>query len=279
MNTFFDENKPDFVRSSIMNKPAFNVRKVDLGKLNSMTKYPSIPTYHVLGDKGMLQDEVLVPFGEPPYQDDLYPTEKIDGTNARIVFLPGNLYIIGSREEFLYAKGDLIQNPAMGIVNAVKDIAEQINDNTYDSIVVYFGEVYGAGIGSSAKQYSKTKVGFRLFDVLTINDHAKLFEKSKEEISIWRENGGQQFLSNFELQSVAKYLNLQTVPMLKCDPLPISIADTYEWLQKSISGSLCCLDETGEGNPEGIVVRNSSRNKIAKIRFEDYNRWNRKKGK
>jgi hypothetical protein len=259
-------------------KECFDVRKIDLGKLNSMTKYPSIPTYHKLGEKGMLQEEVLVSFGEPPYQDDLYATEKIDGTNARIVLLPDDSYIIGSREEFLYAKGDLIQNPTLGIVNAVKDIAEKFTSAGRNSITVYFGEVYGAGIGSSAKQYSKNKIGFRLFDVVCINDYDKLFGKSKEEISIWRENGGQPFLTNYGLQNFADYYKLQTVPLLKCDSLPTSIADTYEWLQKTISGSQCCLDETGEGNPEGIVVRNASRQKIAKIRFEDYNRWNRKKG-
>ena len=31
---------------------AFDVRKIDLAKLNSMTKYPSILTYHALADKG-----------------------------------------------------------------------------------------------------------------------------------------------------------------------------------------------------------------------------------
>lgn len=41
---------------------AFDIRQVDLGKLNSMAKYPSILTYHALGDKGVLQDTVQIPF-------------------------------------------------------------------------------------------------------------------------------------------------------------------------------------------------------------------------
>ena len=40
----------------------FDIRQIDLGKLNSMTKYPSILTYHALGDKGVLQDAVQIPF-------------------------------------------------------------------------------------------------------------------------------------------------------------------------------------------------------------------------
>ena len=41
---------------------AFDIRQVDLNKLNSMTKYPSILTYHTLGDKGVLQEAVQVRF-------------------------------------------------------------------------------------------------------------------------------------------------------------------------------------------------------------------------
>ncbi len=41
---------------------AFDIRQIDLVKLNSMTKYPSILTYHALGDKGMLQETVQIPF-------------------------------------------------------------------------------------------------------------------------------------------------------------------------------------------------------------------------
>jgi len=41
---------------------SFNIRQIDLGKLNSIAKYPSILTYHTLGDKGMLQETVQIPF-------------------------------------------------------------------------------------------------------------------------------------------------------------------------------------------------------------------------
>lgn len=81
---------------------AFDVRAVDLGGLNSLTKYPSIPTYHSLDpSNGNLLDD-RVGFTAP-----VIGTEKIDGTNARIISLPDGSYLLGSREELLYAKGDL----------------------------------------------------------------------------------------------------------------------------------------------------------------------------
>lgn len=52
-----------------------DLRKIDLNKLNSMTKYPSIPTYHTLNPKdGCLEEPAIeFPCGT------VYATEKIDG--------------------------------------------------------------------------------------------------------------------------------------------------------------------------------------------------------
>lgn len=80
----------------------FDIRQVDLGKLNSMTKYPSILTYHALGDKGVLQDAVQIPF-----ERRIIGTEKVDGTNTRLVFCPDQSVIVGSREDLLWERRDL----------------------------------------------------------------------------------------------------------------------------------------------------------------------------
>ena len=76
----------------------FDLKTVDLSKINSLTKYPSIPTYHKLDPKnGSLLEEAL------NFQGTLIATEKVDGTNARIICLPDGNYLLGSREELLYA--------------------------------------------------------------------------------------------------------------------------------------------------------------------------------
>ncbi|MCU1617221.1 MAG: hypothetical protein JWO98_4761, partial [Frankiales bacterium] len=60
-----------------------SLRPVDLAALNSATKYPSIPTYHELDPKngGLLE----IPTA---FEGDVVLTEKVDGTNGRIVLLP-----------------------------------------------------------------------------------------------------------------------------------------------------------------------------------------------
>ncbi|MEM8781093.1 MAG: hypothetical protein AAGF26_19995, partial [Cyanobacteria bacterium P01_G01_bin.49] len=61
----------------------FDIKNADLSKINSLTKYPSIITYHKLDSKnGGLLEEPL------KFQGKLLATEKVDGTNARIICLP-----------------------------------------------------------------------------------------------------------------------------------------------------------------------------------------------
>jgi hypothetical protein len=99
----------------------FDIRRTDLDKLNSLTKYPSILTYHTLGDKGALQDAVQVPFA-----GGVLGAEKVDGTNARLIFGPDGSAIVGSREDLLWERRDLIGNPAMGIVAAGRDVVQGV---------------------------------------------------------------------------------------------------------------------------------------------------------
>ena len=127
---------------------AFDIRRVDLGKLNSMTKYPSIPTYHTLGDKGSLQETVQVSF-----TGRVLGTEKVDGTNTRLIFCPDRHAPVGSREDLLWERRDLIGNPAMGIVDAVRQTVLDLGQRPClpDRIAVYYVEVFGRSIGGAAR--------------------------------------------------------------------------------------------------------------------------------
>ncbi|MEU7933598.1 RNA ligase family protein [Micromonospora echinofusca] len=144
-----------------------DVRTVDLRALNSLTKYPSIPTYHALDprDGGLLAE--CVAFTGP-----VTLTEKVDGTNARIVVLPDGAYLVGSREELLCARGDLIGNPALGIVDALRDVAERLSvAATADRVTVFYLEVYGGRVTAASRQYTaERQVGHRLFDVAVLDD-------------------------------------------------------------------------------------------------------------
>ena len=176
-----------------MEEEHFDVRAADLGALNSMTKYPSIPTYHTLDPKnGSLVEGETVPFTGP-----VLGTEKVDGTNARIISLPDGNFLLGSREELLYAKGDLIGNPAQGIVAALREVAEGLAPVDGDVVRVHFLEVYGGKVTAASKQYTGDKaVGFRLFDVAVIDDYRAVLAKDTAAISAWRDAGGQPWLAS-----------------------------------------------------------------------------------
>jgi hypothetical protein len=251
---------------------SFDVRHVDLIKLNSMTKYPSILTYHALGDKGVLRDAVQVPF-----TDRIIGTEKVDGTNTRLIFCPDGSAIVGSREDLLWERGDLIGNPAMGIVEAVKELVKRLSAKlcTDDAVVVYFLEVFGRGIGAGAKNYTREgKVGFRLFDVVFIENYKEMLAWPADRIAHWRDNGGQQYVDADRLVRIVEKIGVEPVPALfdiDASALPTEIEATYQFLLGH-EWTQCKLDGGAAGIPEGVVVRSPDRSRIAKMRREDYER-------
>ncbi|MEJ3653556.1 RNA ligase family protein [Actinomycetes bacterium KLBMP 9759] len=248
----------------------FNVRTADLGLLNSLTKYPSIPTYHALDPANGRLTDAVVEFDGP-----VIGTEKIDGTNARIISLPDGTYLLGSREHLLYARGDLIGNPAQGIVAALKQLAESLPPAT-DGIRVHFLEVYGGKVGAAAKQYSgEHTVGYRMFDYAVIADHEEMVGRSMEQISSWRESGGQPFVSVEQLVEVGARDAVPLVPALftvDSADLPRDLEATRAFLAEQLPSTRSALDEGAGGQPEGIVLRSGDRSRIAKARFQDYDR-------
>jgi hypothetical protein len=244
-------------------------------ELNIATKYPSIETYHVLGDRGMLTDG-LGPFAGVSPDEKVYLTEKVDGTNGRIVLLPGGDYFIGSREELLYAKGDRVKNPNLSIVPELAPVAEHLVTHLkyqVDCIEVLYLEVYGGKIGAQAKAYSKSgRVGHRLFDHAFIG--TSILEWSPEDISSWRDHGGQSFQEVKQLVGFCDEFEIPRVPYLITDTgadLPQTVGDAYDYLQGEIWDTRVEMD--GEpGRAEGLVLRTGDRSRIAKMRFQDYQR-------
>lgn len=206
----------------------FNVRQTDLNKLNSLTKYPSIATYHQIGERGVLQPTRVELEGR------VSGTEKVDGTNSRVILLPGDgpRYLIGSREELLFGQGDLIGNPAQGIVAAVRETADRLAAALApgDAIAVLFFESYGGNITAGSKQYTGEKrIGVRLFDVAVLADYTDLLTWQPERIAAWRESGGQPFLHTEALNALAREHGLDPVPPLfetDAAELPAGIEET-----------------------------------------------------
>lgn len=247
----------------------FDLRAADLRVLNSLTKYPSIPTYHELDPRngGLIESATAFP-------GDVIATEKVDGTNSRVILLPDGGYLIGSREELLYARGDLIGNPALGIVEQLRPVADRLAENHRGGIHVYYLELYGGKVGGAAKQYTRdpARFGWRLFDAVLLDDWAPALAWPAAQISAWREAGGQPFAGEDALLRLAGAAALDPVPRLfRTAALPETITGMHELLVQRLPETLVGLDGT-RGRAEGIVLRTEDRKVIAKARFQDYER-------
>lgn len=263
-----------------------------LRKLNSATQYPSIPTYHKLGERGRLTEEVQVEF-----DGDVVVTEKIDGTNARIILPPlftkldipmSPPFYIGSRSELLTAGGDVIYNPAQRIVQtlyeeqggdedfaaAVDSIALDIEEGAEPDLwTVVFGEVYGSSIGKAGKQYAADAHGFRVFDVMEFE--SSILERTIESIAAERDGklDNRAPFQHWAMTDDPWALPFELVPVMEAEAPPASVRETVEWLSTVVPDrSLATLDEGAKGGIEGVIVRSRDRSRIAKIRFEDYAR-------
>jgi hypothetical protein len=254
----------------------FDRHAIDLNRLNSATKYPSIQTYHQLDPRdGSLLDDTVTLDGP------VIGTEKIDGTNARIIVLPDGTWILGSREELLHAQGDLIANPAQGIAAALRDVADRIVAGELTDPLVYYLEVYGGKIGGGATHYTGHRaVSYRLFDVAVIPDFDEVLRWPVEKISTWREDNGQTWLDENHLAHLADNRRLPLTPRLFTldgGQLPTALTDTRAFLAEHLPATLAAIDDRATGTAEGIVLRTPDRRTIAKARFADYDRTLRRR--
>lgn len=256
----------------------FDRTTIDLDKVNSLTKYPPIPTYHKIDPRdGSLLEEPSVTF-----VDDVIATEKVDGVNSRMIFLPDGTYLLGSREEVLYAQGDLIVNPVFGLVEQLRAGAEAIaagpQEVISDCIVVTHLELYGGQVGPASKQYSSDRevFGWRLFDVAIVEDWEEKLAWSPERIAAWRNGGGQWFADEEMLTETARVNGMALTPRLLdpfyADAMPTTVEAMNDMLVDLLPETRVGLDERAGGRPEGIVFRSRDRSVIAKARFRDYER-------
>lgn len=239
-------------------------------KVNTLTKYPSILTLHQMGEKGRLQPALTTDLAG----EQLFATEKIDGTNVRILCL-GPEFLVGSREFILHHSDDLYYDNAQGIVDGVLGLGLPIPRDASILTVVY-GELFGGRISANSKQYGTDGIGFRVFDVAVFPD-LSILEKPVEEISRWREQEtpsgmvyGQYFLPIDALHAYAPSFDL--VPSVPFDLGDCSHQAILDKLREYLPQTQVALSPSALKKPEGVVLRNRERTKIVKLRYEDYER-------
>ena len=257
---------------------------LDLHKLNILTKYPSIYTRHSLDNKGQASNDIEVQVKD---EDVYYLTEKIDGTNSRIIIFPDNRYVIGSREEFLTADNDLIRNNTLGITTTVLPYAEHIKqyikehqDILHDNIIVIYGETFGGHSHKNGIAYSgdRSRYAFRMFDIqrISIETLNSLLEKDETRIATWREHNNQNWFTFDELELMGSLLKIPTVPFiakLKGTDIPKEPEKMLDWIKNILPETKEKLDATAKGFAEGIICRTSDRKTILKIRNANYKKF------
>lgn len=253
-----------------------SLRQYDIAALDSATKYPSIPTYHELGPKGILQEAAATFTGK------VHLSEKIHGTNARIVLDPTGDYVIGTRDQLIHARGDFIINPTMGLVEELRELAERLTPPE-EGLQVHFLEVYGGKITDGSRWYSgdRTTTGHRLFDVAHIP--ASVLDYQVSFISRWREEGNQRYLARGgELEDWAEREQVDLVPDLgwvNAEELPTDVEGMAAYLTQTLPTTHAALDSWAQGTTEGIILRSPDRTVIAKARHEDYTRTLKRRAK
>jgi hypothetical protein len=254
----------------------------DLDAINSATKYPSIPTFHTMDGRGKLTKEHMAIPDEP-----LFCTEKLDGTNARIIIDPSDGdYLIGGRNELLCARGDRLGRDSNRILEATLVLASAAANKLAASSqssgpVVIYGEAYGGRIGRNWSTYTtdSAQVGFRVFDVQTWTAGMwyEWLHMDAETRSLRREQGGQPFVTATHHEMAQ--LGLKLVPT---SPFDLDPNDSHA----GIYSQLCAMGTTSQAvitegvsaraqRPEGVVLRNADRSWIAKFRHADYARSTR----
>ncbi len=266
------------------------INKYGLEHINSATKYPSILTYHALGQKGGMTNELCEGVGFPA--DAIVElTEKVDGTNSRMIIV-GNDFLLGVREELVYAKGDRIKNSV--IINPVLAGLDTFLTNTEElffaghgdenRVLVIFGESYGYKIQEGSKVYcsGSQKQSYRVFDIIqwTMDEFINIMESIPvASLSTWRDNGNQAFLNTNALAEFCKQNDIERTPIIATMQgmsIPVDAAETLEWMGKIIPVSKATLDSASReenqkfARPEGLVIRTQDRSFIRKLRFQDY---------
>lgn len=259
----------------------------DLLNLNSITKYPSIPTYHKVSGRHILDDNAETQLGHDIY----HITEKLDGINIRIIVKPGEDFFIGTRQELVYANGDRIYNDRLGIIKTVKHIGHQLmqldksafEDNT--CYVVVYGELIGGKVHKNSKQYTKDKetLSFMAFDMAMLDDEY-LYESDlqldlgPDARSAFREANYRKrcFVQQHVMMDACYQLGIGVVPnkgtVLK-DNMPSTVAESKKWLiDRTKFGTMALLDGTGEGNAEGLIISDPRNQEAFKLRVQDYRR-------
>lgn len=265
-------------------------------RLNVMTKFPSIPHLHEYGDRGTVNMDALAV--DPDEFFPAYATEKIDGTNVRVCVSMGRVFI-GSRDNWVWAEGDSLSRPDMGIADHflqppfLDSFLADLRD--YQNTIVYYGELYGGGIGSAWKNYCQTDKWrcFKVFQIVLGRNNLiaeKLTDSSLklDQIAEMREDYKLRMPFLFDIigdfngivdrmPSAFEGNRVPRLDLVQARDIPSTAAATVEFLRGLVPETLCALEDCEPGPAEGIVLEGAN-GQLAKMKFAAYERTAKQEG-
>lgn len=166
-------------------------------------------------------------------------TEKVDGTNIRVIFKDGGI-TFGGRTEDAQIPAQLVAR----LNERFLPLAQRLGEVFADGQAVLYGEGYGAKIQKGGGNY-RADQDFVLFDVRV----------------------GQWWLQRADVEDVAQKLGLDVVPVIGEGPLHDAVAQAKAGIRST----------WGDFQAEGIVARpktelmaRSGQRLIAKIKCRDF---------
>lgn len=169
-------------------------------------------------------------------------TEKIDGTNIRVIW-DGHKVAFGGRTDNAQLPVDLI-NRLQELFSG--DVNEELFEQTFDDKqVILYGEGYGAGI-QKGDSYSQTKE-FILFDI---------------EV-------GNVFLERVDVEGIAKIFNIKCVPIMLIGTIKEAV-DFVKSKPKSILAKEDLIIEGIVGTPNVRICDWRGNRIIVKIKVKDF---------
>jgi hypothetical protein len=242
----------------------------DSRKLNALTRYPVVPTYHVPGAQNCPTGRVKVSFAQEP---DLIFSEKIAGHSIRII-LTSQGYFVGNKTEILAWNEDIATLPTNPILEGMQENANnfhQMYAPKGEGVKVLFGVFFGGSSHPHSRQYTggdSQLNSFRLSDAFNLSpeEFSNLLSQSPEQIGEWRENNQQPFFSEAALLGLGIPVN----PRLLGNHPPINPTATHTWMKQILPKSKASLNYQAAGKPNGILIRTPNRSKIAKLSFAEY---------
>lgn len=188
-----------------------------------MIEYPKIQSLYKRNEKGqMILGQYSLPEFEYLANNTWWFTEKVDGTNIRIIWRPGMGRTIGG-------KTDAAQIPTFLLEELIRMFPEDKMQETFKDpdgkpfAVCLYGEGYGAKIQKGGGNYKPDGVSFVLFDVL---------------VDKW-------WLKHDAILNIAEKLNIGTVP-------DVGIGTLHDMVNMVKTGF---GSQWGTFTAEGIVAR------------------------